>query len=138
MHHFVNLGVSVSILLSFEKLDLIHKLINIPQLVYVFENKSGNILSIENFKISITKLITQKKELFPSICNECDLDNITCIHFIYNIFSIVSEHTGSIFENSFISIDTNISKIKQGKRIFKSAGIDKSNIKIGYTLSNYV
>ena len=52
MHHFVNLGVSVSIILSFEKLDLILKLINIPQLVYVFENKSGNILSIENFKSS--------------------------------------------------------------------------------------
>lgn len=128
MLQFVHLGVSVSLEYTFNNLPIISRLIGYKELDYVLENKKGEILSIDGFKESVEKMTLNKE----------DIPKIQTIHFIYKIFSIMAEHTGSIFNNSTITIDKNISKLKHGRQIFKAVGIEKDKISVGYTFSSYV
>lgn len=137
MLQFVHFGVSVSLDYSFHNLPIISKLINHPELDYVLENKNGEILSIDGFKESVEKSVLEKDDMFESMSRENNINDIKSVHCIYKIYSIMTEHSGSIFSNSSMTIKKNISKLKHGKQIFRAAGIEKDKISVGYTFSSY-
>ena len=137
MINFVHLGVSVSLDYTFNNLPIICKLVKYRELNYVLENRTGEVLSIDDFKEFAEKLVLEKQDMFETMSRVQSLDDIKSIHFIYKIFSIMAEHSGSIFSYSSLTVDKNISKLKHGKRIFKAVGIEKDKISVGYTFSSY-
>ena len=146
-----SLGISVSLPLNYENLNLIMKLIDIDDISLfisgLFEEED-EVISCDyddTFDIDLLDELVELKspEEFKTKCTELDIKDDLIFNYLY-IFGKIYATNLSFRSHSYlfqsqdsdITPDTIIQNIQKGVEIFRDAGVPEELIKVGNTISD--